>query len=363
MKEIELQNLNSRAIIGDGAIGELGGYIKKYALSLCENKSGNAAAPKTAEKTKVALIYTKNIAESVEKSLFESLKEFDFYSFKATDGEKIKTTEWAELITEFLAINGFKRDDVLVAAGGGTVCDLCGFVASVYMRGIKYINVPTTLLCAADACIGGKTAVDIPHVKNGWGTFYQPSVTVIDTSVIKNLSGEAFYGGVSEIVKYALIDKDFCAYLSGFGCAEDFKNDLENFIYNALIIKARAVCTDERDEGERKKLNLGHTVAHALEQASNYKMTHGEAVGKGLFAESAVSYIIGKTSEKNFLKAVNMLVKFLPGFCPQKNVRDYIKYMRYDKKNVGAKITFSLPTDNGVEICAFSESELNVLLR
>lgn len=362
MKEIELQNLNSRAIIGDEAIGELGGIIKEFALNLCKSGGGNAA-DEAAKTTKVALVYTKNISPETEKALFESLGGFDFYSFKLKDGEKIKTAEWAELITEFLAINGFKRDDVLVAAGGGTVCDLCGFVASVYMRGIKYINVPTTLLCAVDACIGGKTAIDIPHVKNGWGTFYQPAATVIDTAVIKNLSGEAYCGGISEIVKYALIDKDFCEYLSGFNCAEDFKNDLENLIYNALIIKARAVCADERDEGERKKLNLGHTVAHALEQASGYKMTHGEAVGKGLFAESAVSYIIGKMSEKNFLKATDMLIKFLPDFCPRKNVRDYIGYMRYDKKNRGTKITFSLPTDNGVEICAFSESELNVLLR
>lgn len=355
MKEIVLKNLNSRAIIGDGTIKDLGKIIQDDVNVRLDNKK--------ALKCKVALVYSKNLSDSVENLLLKTFSAFDFYSFKIKDGEKIKTTEWAGHITDFLAINGFKRGDVLVAAGGGTICDLCGFVASVYMRGIKYYNVPTTLLCAVDACIGGKTAVDIPHVKNGWGTFYQPAATIVDAEIIKNLNGEAFYGGVAEIVKYALISKEFCKYLNGFNCADDFKNDLENLIYNALKIKAELVMIDERDENERKILNAGHTVAHALEQSGNYKMSHGEAVSKGLFSESAVSYITGRLSEKNFLNIVDMLIKFVPNFCPKKHVSDYIPFMRYDKKNSGAKITFALPTDNGVEICSFFESELKILLR
>ena len=355
MKEIDLKNLNSRVLIGDNAIKSLADII-----GLNAKNRGDVSDFK---KLKVALVYTKNLSENVENALKTELSRFDFYSFKIKDGEKIKNAEWAGLITEFLAVNGFKRCDVLIAAGGGTICDLCGFVASVYMRGITYYNLPTTLLCAVDACVGGKTAVDIPHVKNGWGTFYHPAATIVDTSVIKNLNGDAFFGGVSEIVKYALISKDFCKYLNGFNCAEDLKNDLENIIYKALEIKVELVLKDERDENERKILNLGHTVAHALEQNSNYKMTHGEAVSKGIFSESAISYITGRLSEKNFLTVVDMLIKFVPKFCPEKNVKKYIPFMRFDKKNSGAKITFALATDSGVKLCAFSESQLNVLLR
>ncbi len=343
MKEIHLNELKTKAIIGNGVISRLPDFIEKNA--------------------KVALIYSKNINVQTEKELLNALSERDLYSFKLSDGEAVKSVEWACLITEFLAVNRFNRGDVIVAAGGGTVCDLCGFIASVYMRGIKYINVPTTLLCAVDACIGGKTAIDIPRVKNGWGSFYQPAATVIDVNVIFSLQGEAFYGGVSEIVKYAAISPEFFDYLDTFSSADDLRSDLENVIYACLKIKAELVCKDERDEGNRRKLNLGHTVAHAIEEASNYMVTHGEAVAKGVFAESSVAYILRLLSETEFNRIVGALKRFIEDFSPQKNVSELIPYMRLDKKNAATGITFALPVSGGVKIYNFSEKELKTLLR
>lgn len=338
MKEINLSELKTKAIIGDGVIPRLPDFIDKNA--------------------KVALIYSKNINVQTEKRLINSLSERDLYSFKLSDGEAVKSVEWACLITEFLAVNRFNRGDVIVAAGGGTVCDLCGFIASVYMRGIKYINVPTTLLCAVDACIGGKTAIDIPRVKNGWGSFYQPVATIVDVNVMSSLQGEAFYGGVSEIVKYAAISPEFFDYLDTFSSADDLRTDLENVIYKCLKIKADFVLSDERDLGTRKKLNAGHTVAHAIEEQSGYKITHGEAVAKGLFAESSLSRDLNLLSESEFNRIISALTKFISGFSAQSDLNSLISYMRLDKKNAATGITFALPVSGGVNIYSFSEEEL-----
>lgn len=343
MKEIHLNELKTKVIIGGGVFSCLPDFIDKNA--------------------KVALIYSKSVNPQTEKELFNALSERNLYSFKLSDGEAVKSVEWACLITEFLAANRFNRGDIIVAVGGGTVCDLCGFIASVYMRGIKYINVPTTLLCAVDACIGGKTAIDIPRVKNGWGSFYQPVATVVDVNVISSLQGEAFYGGVSEIVKYAAISPEFFDYLDTFSSADDLRTDLENVIYACLKIKSDVVCQDERDEGNRRKLNLGHTVAHAIEEASNYTVTHGEAVAKGLFSESAAAYILRLLSEAEFNRIVSALKRLIKGFCPQKRVSELIPYMRLDKKNAATGITFALPTSGGVKIYSFLEEELKTLLR
>ncbi len=343
MKGIALKELNSSVFIGSGALSRVSEAVKGCG--------------------KVALVYSKNLGEKAEKNLFAALNECNLYSFKLSDGEATKNVEWACLITEFLAVNGFNRGDVIVAAGGGTVCDLCGFIASVYMRGIKYVNVPTTLLCAVDACIGGKTAVDIPHVKNGWGTFYQPALTAVDVDIIAETSGDAFYGGVSEIVKYGVLNPEFFDYLDNFTCADDLRLDLENVIYKCLKIKADFVSSDVCDFGIRKKLNAGHTVAHAIEQASGYKITHGEAVAKGLFSESAAAYIIGELSESAFNRIVSALKRLVKGFCPQRGVSELIPFMRLDKKNETGSIAFALPTNSGVQIFNFSEQRLKTILR
>lgn len=340
MKEILLKKLNSKAIIGSRAISTLFAEVSKNA--------------------KIALVYSKNLSEADVERLSRAVGG-NVYLYKLNDGESAKTVEQACAITEFLATNGFNRGDVIVAAGGGTVCDLCGFVASVYMRGIKYITVPTTLLCAVDACLGGKTAVDIPHVKNGWGTFYQPSLTVVDCEILSEAYGKAFSGGISEIVKYGVICPDFFEYLNKFNGEDDIKAHLEEVIYRCLKIKADIVCADERDLGVRKSLNLGHTVAHAIEQASSYSIEHGESVAMGVYAEARLSLKLGELKQARFKKIEQTLYRIKKDFTPRRDLLGLIPYMRHDKKNGAQGVTFALPTENGVKIRTLSEEELNEL--
>lgn len=342
MKTISLKKLNSKAVIGSGALSSVCGVIPQNA--------------------KVALIYSENLSADTSAKLFNALSGFKTHALKISDGEAAKSITRACEITEFLASNAFNRGDVIVASGGGTVCDLCGFVASVYMRGIKYITVPTTLLCAVDACLGGKTAVDIPHVKNGWGTFYQPALAAVDCDILKNLSGKAFSGGLSEIVKYGVICPEFLGYLAKFGCAEDIRGCLEEVIYRCLKIKAATVRLDERDLGVRKTLNLGHTVAHAIEQASGYAVEHCESVAKGVYAEAALAVKLGELSLERFKLIKRTLFRLIKDFTPQRNLKDLIPYMWLDKKNGAVGVTFALPTDSGAKIVALSEQTLTNLL-
>lgn len=342
MKGISLKELNSKALVGFGSLNLLGGVIS--------------------QNSKVALIYSENLSACDEAKLLNAVSGFKTYGLKLSDGESAKRIERACEITEFLALNGFNRGDVIVAAGGGTVCDLCGFVASVYMRGIKYITVPTTLLCAVDACLGGKTAVDIPHVKNGWGTFYQPMLTVADCDILKNLRGKAFSGGFSEIVKYGVICPDFLDYINEFSCAENIRGDLEEVIYRCLKIKADIVRIDERDLGVRKTLNLGHTVAHAIEQASGYAVEHGESVAMGVYAEAELAVELGELSPERFKKIEKTLYRLIEKFTPQGDLASLIPYMRLDKKNGASGVTFALPTDCGAKIITLSEELLKAIL-
>lgn len=337
MKEILLKELNSKAVIGCGALALL-------ATEVCES-------------ARVALVYSKSLKKADVERLTRALGG-KAYLYKLNDGESAKTVETACEITEFLASNGFNRGDTIVAAGGGTVCDLCGFVASVYMRGIKYITVPTTLLCAVDACLGGKTAVDIPHVKNGWGTFYQPSLIAVECEILSAACCKAFSGGLSEIVKYGVISPDFFEYLNKFNGEEDIKANLEEVVYHCLKIKADIVCADERDLGLRKILNLGHTVAHAIEQASNYAVEHGESVAKGVYAEACLALKLGELTKKRFEIIEQTLYRLIKDFAPQRDLSGLIPYMRHDKKNGAQGITFALPTENGVKIRALSEEDI-----
>lgn len=342
MKAISLKKLNSKAVIGCGALSSIHGVIPQNA--------------------KIALIYSENLGADTSAKLFNALSGIKTHALKISDGEAAKSVTHACEITEFLASNGFNRGDVIVAAGGGTVCDLCGFVASVYMRGIKYITVPTTLLCAVDACLGGKTAVDIPHVKNGWGTFYQPALAAVDCDILKNLNGKAFSGGLSEIVKYGVICPEFLGYLAKFSCAEDIRGNLGNVIHRCLKIKAATVRLDERDLGVRKTLNLGHTVAHAIEQASGYAVEHGESVAKGVYAEAALAVKLGNLSLERFKLIEQTLYRLIDNFTPQRDLASLIPYMRLDKKNGAVGVTFALPTDSGAKIVALSEQTLTKLL-
>lgn len=208
--------------------------------------------------------------------IVSALKGYEVYTLNALGGERTKTVDQVLTITEFLYKHDFARGDAIIAVGGGTISDAAGFAAAIYMRGIKYVTVPTTLLSAVDACVGGKTAADAFGGKNILGAFYPPSAVFVSLKTINELPEKEIFCGKGEIAKYALIDERLSA--SDLEKAPDAE-----VIKKCLKIKAKFVYKDELDKRERKILNLGHTAAHAYEAASGFTLPHGEAVARGLY--------------------------------------------------------------------------------
>ena len=198
-------------------------------------------------------------------------------------GENSKNSGTYLQLLNFMAENGLTRSDCILALGGGVVGDLAGFAAATYLRGIPYIQAPTTLLAMVDSSVGGKTGIDLPAGKNLCGAFYQPAAVLCDTDILSTLPEDVFRDGCAEIIKYAILfDPDLFALLARSG--PDF--DREDVIARCVEWKRRAVEADEFDRGTRKLLNLGHTVGHAIEKCSNYTVSHGNAVAIGMAMDS-----------------------------------------------------------------------------
>ena len=299
--------------------------------------------------------YALNLAQNLTD------KGLNVYTYVTSDGEENKSIEKALIFTQYLAHNEIGRGDVIINIGGGTVCDLGAFVASVYMRGISYYNLPTTLLCAVDACIGGKTAINLNGAKNLWGTFNQPEKVIIDSDILSSLPENIFAEGMSEIVKYGILDKEFGNYLASLNGVADVSANVEKVVYNCLNIKAKFVQQDEFDKGVRKLLNLGHTVAHAIESASNYEISHSVAVGLGIKYETKLAFEAGLISQNRHNKINDLCDKFLnlPAF---KIDHSYLSYMKKDKKNCDGKIAFALPSEVGAKVYLFPQEYVNDFL-
>ena len=263
-------------------------------------------------------------------------------------GEKHKTWATAGRILEAMARAGLDRKSLLVAVGGGVITDLGGFVASAYMRGIRAVLVPTTLLGQVDAAIGGKTGVNLPHGKNLAGAFWQPAAVFCDPETLKTLPAREYVSGLGEVVKYGMI-RDAELFATMERRIDEIKardpGALDEIVHRCAAIKADVVQRDERESGERAILNYGHTIGHALEAAGNYKaLHHGEAVSIGMEAEAIVSMELG-IAPLEVLAAQNRLLKLcgLPTRVkklPQKKVMSALKL---DKKNVAGKTRFVLP--------------------
>lgn len=215
--------------------------------------------------------------EKVENSLRDAGFETVHFVFPA--GEESKNgTVYLELLN-FLAENKLTRSDILIALGGGVVGDMTGFAAATYLRGVAYIQVPTTLLAAVDSSVGGKTAIDLPAGKNLCGAFYQPALVLCDTDTLNTLPEDVFRDGCAEVIKYGVLyDPQLFSYLAETGT--DF--DREAVIARCVELKRDVVAEDEFDTGARMKLNLGHTIGHGIEAASDFIVSHGKAVAAGL---------------------------------------------------------------------------------
>lgn len=265
--------------------------------------------------------------------------------------EKNKNVSVAlNLILKLSELN-FSRNVTLVCIGGGIIGDICGFVSSIYMRGIKFINIPTTLLSQVDSSIGGKNGLNVFDSKNLIGTFKQPDEVFIDIKFLETISKREFISGIGEVIKYGIIfDYNFLSYVDE-NLDRIFKFDfeiIEKIIYKSCKFKIDVVEKDEFDFSVRKFLNYGHTIGHALESSTNYNLyTHGEAVILGMFYEACISYECGILNEDyfNYIRAV--LGKFKISI--DKNIFNselFYNSLLKDKKNRNKKISFILPSDH-----------------
>jgi 3-dehydroquinate synthase len=276
-------------------------------------------------------------------------------------GDSSKTFQSVEAIMNEMLQNGFNRHDAIIAIGGGVTGDISGLVASLYMRGIPLIQIPTTLLAMADSSIGGKTGVNLQKGKNMAGTFYQPAAVFIDPEVLKTLPLSEMTNGMSEIVKTAIIGDLELFHDLEDGIADFFSRDMEflkKIVERACRVKASIVEKDEKESGQRMKLNFGHTIGHALEKVSKYRIPHGQAVAVGMELINEISRNEELTSEKTYQQIRDLInnFKLTEGFNPQvlceKNLPAIWETIERDKKATGHGIQFVIVPEIGrAEIC------------
>lgn len=259
-------------------------------------------------------------------------------------GEASKNASTYLSIVNFLADNHITRSDILLALGGGVTGDIAGFAAATYLRGIEYVQIPTTLLSMVDSSVGGKTAIDLPAGKNLLGAFYQPSLVLCDIDTLLSLPDEVFRDGCAEVIKYGILyDEKLFSHLS----AEGIHFDREFVISRCVELKRDVVAQDEFDTGARQKLNLGHTIGHGVEAQSNFAVSHGKAVAIGMAIISRAAYAKGICSDTTTGAVCDILKKFeLPvntNFTPQQLYTSALS----DKKRSGSNVNLILPETIG----------------
>jgi 3-dehydroquinate synthase len=290
-------------------------------------------------------VVNKLYGEIVRQSLIDA--GFQPTVLTVPDGEKYKTLASAGKLYAQLVACGAERSTPVLALGGGVIGDLAGFVAATYLRGVPLVQIPTTLLAQCDSSIGGKTAVDHGQLKNEIGAFYQPKITISDIAVLQSLPQPEFCGGLAEVIKYAVIkDEKFFSYLEK---NLDLIKSLDNNVLEAVVaksarIKVGFVEQDEKDTGLRNMLNFGHTVGHAVESVSNFRVSHGQAVSIGMVAAAGLAVKMELMDKESAVRLEKLLRKAgLPTRLPQMEVKQIMQAMRYDKKVQGGKIRFVLP--------------------
>jgi len=337
---------------------------KNYPIIIGENildKTGNLINAKIPGCRKIALIIDSKVPKKILVRVKNSIKNFDSLYIKLNTSEKIKNFKVvSELINKLLKKN-FHRNDCLIAMGGGVLGDIAGLTASLVKRGIKFINIPTTLLSQVDSSVGGKTGVNSGYGKNLIGSFYQPEMVISDSSTLNSLPKREITCGYAEILKHALIlDKKLFFWLQKNGekiLNLNNKKVIQKAIYKSCKIKAKIVEKDEKEKDLRMILNFGHTFGHAFEATTNFsnKINHGESVLLGMLcaAELAFKNKILKNKDLNLIKehysTLNLPNK-LNDYFTKKDVKNIIQFMKSDKKNYDSKIKLILISKIGQSI-------------
>ena len=297
---------------------------------------------------KLCIVTDSNVGElyanEVKNELEKTGNAVFVYTFRA--GEASKNLNTVEDVYEYLIINKFDRKDMIVALGGGVVGDLAGFTAATYLRGIDFIQVPTSLLAQVDSSIGGKTGVDFRAYKNMVGAFHQPRLVYMNLSVLGSLSERLFNSGFGEIIKHGFIrDKEYYTWLKeNIQHIKSHDYDaLENMIAISCNIKRRVVELDPTEKGDRALLNFGHTLGHAIEKLKNFELYHGECVVLGMVAALEISRTRQLISDAEYEDAINTFKAYnFPVTVDGISVEDVIKVSKNDKKMDAGKIKFIL---------------------
>lgn len=289
---------------------------------------------------KIAIITDENVAPHYQERVVSSLEKegFRVSCFILPPGEHTKSLRMCDYLYEKIIEANFDRKSVIMSLGGGVVGDLAGFIAASFMRGVPFVQIPTTLLAQTDSSVGGKVGINHRLGKNLIGAFYQPEFVLIDPEVLKTLPQRELWAGMAEVVKYGLIyDREFVEFLDkklASLIALENMNEIEMVIEHCCSIKADVVANDEKEKGLRRILNFGHTVGHALEAITNYDaLRHGEAVTLGMRAMLWLSWKLNMVNEKDFQWIDSILQRMqLPEDLPEFSPKEALELAYHDKK-------------------------------
>ncbi|MDJ0762688.1 MAG: 3-dehydroquinate synthase [Myxococcota bacterium] len=317
-------------IIGEQVLAQVGALIREQL-----GKSGAAAL---VTNPTVGTFYAKKTAQSLNSA------GFSVGVLEVPDGEQYKTLETVRDLYHGLLDLDLDRNGVVIALGGGVVGDMAGFAAATYLRGVPFVQIPTSLLAMVDASVGGKTGVDLKQGKNLVGAFKQPALVAIDTSVLATLDAAERVSGMAEVVKHGLIGDPMLFDQLERGIPEN----VTPLVDAAVRVKVAVVARDPFEKGERALLNLGHTFGHAIELLSKFSMRHGEAVAVGMVAAARLSALLGKCEASLVGRIERVLsVQGLPTRIEHFGVDDIIAAMRHDKKKVNQGLRFVIPVAPG----------------
>jgi len=363
MKTIKLkvrtQNRNYSILIGSNLLHNISNFLKENSISF----------------SKCLFVIDKKIPKKFLKKIFSSMKNKKSITYYFNASEINKNQKNVDKILEILLKNNFHRDDCLISIGGGITGDVSGFAASIFKRGMKFVNIPTTLLAQVDSSIGGKTGINSNHGKNLIGAFHQPHLVISDISFLKTLPKREIICGYGEILKHSLIaDKKFFLFLNKYNF-EIFQLRtpyIEKAIYRSCLIKKEVVEKDEKEKNLRKILNFGHTFAHAFEASLGYskKLNHGEAVILGMLTACKYSLNNKLLTNREFEIIHNHLINLklpanIKNFFSLKNLKQIVLYMMKDKKNKSQKINLILLKKIGNPIYSlnFDKQKLSYFLK
>ncbi|MDR0321449.1 MAG: 3-dehydroquinate synthase [Treponema sp.] len=332
-------------LIGDGLLSQAGEKI----AAVCKGESALIVTDDA-----VNALYGSAVEQSLQKAGYKT----DRFVFQ--NGEQSKNLETYTSILSALAKTNISRSDVLVALGGGVTGDMAGFAAATYLRGIRFVQIPTTLLAMVDSSVGGKTAVDLPSGKNQVGVFYQPDIVLCDYSTLKTLPEEFFTDGCAEVIKHGVI---LSAELFDL-LKKPILPQMEDIIARNVTIKSDIVMQDERETGIRQILNFGHTIGHGIEKHSNYRISHGKAVAIGMVVASRGAWRMGLCSEDCHTEIVDMVKQYRLPDKTDITPEQLISAAFFDKKRSGKNISLIIPEKIGkCVIKSFSMDELAAFIK